>query len=380
MLAGKVTVAHLCTSPDFLRYLGNLLEQLHKDGFRVHVITHDGASLRELQRLNTATTHVAPLARRISVRADVTALLQIIFLLKRLAPDIVHAHTPKAGLLGMCAARIVGARAIYHVHGVRYETARGAMKRLLQLAETASCALSHQVVCVSPSVQNRLISDSIVLRQKTRVLSCGSAQGIDVAKQKSYQNSAIPKEIDGLPDSSRYLFYAGRLAGDKGLLELQLAWNLISETYPEVHLILAGSEDPTDPVPWAVWKNPGRVHLLGQVENTIPLLYRSEIVVLPSHREGLPQLALEAGVAGKPFVGTDVTGTRDVIAHEETGLLGRKGCSRELAENIVRLLNDPREGQRMGRKAQQVIEERFRFDEIYQGLLTLYNQPPGDSP
>src|SRR5208283_5060772 len=97
-------------------------------------------------------------------------------------PRIVHAHTPKGGLLGIIAAFLAGVPVrIYHIHGLPFVTAGGAKRSLLRWTEWISCSLANQVFCVSPSVRKVAIAEGLCKAEKVKVLLKGSINGVDAA-------------------------------------------------------------------------------------------------------------------------------------------------------------------------------------------------------
>ncbi len=175
-------VLQISTSSDFLQFTAPLIRGLSQAGLELHVVCAAGKELEEIGSTVGVTAHAVPMARGIDLAQDAQSLPALIALFHRIQPDIVHAHTPKAGLLGMLAAsttRVPGR--VYQTHGLRYETSVGVRRYLLQSTERISAALAHQVICVSQSVREKALRDRIILASKSCVLGRGSAAGIDVA-------------------------------------------------------------------------------------------------------------------------------------------------------------------------------------------------------
>jgi len=116
----------------------------------------------------------------------------------------------------------------------------------------------------------------------------------------------------------------GRLTRDKGVYGLVQAFEQLKKAYPELHLLLVGAYEEGDPVPrWTRMKiaiEPRILHV-GHVGDASPYYHAMTIVALPSYGEGLPTTVLEAGAAGKPVVGSRVTGMTDAVDDGRTGLL-----------------------------------------------------------
>ena len=143
------------------------LAQMQRWGYDVTLVTSPGADLdavRERERVNVVELEMR---REPSPPADALALARMMRVLRDLKPDIVNASTPKAGLLGMLAARAVGVPIrIYLLRGLRGETAMGATRSILQVTERVATACADEVVAVSGSLRERFIADGCARAEK----------------------------------------------------------------------------------------------------------------------------------------------------------------------------------------------------------------------
>jgi len=170
---------------------------------------------------------------------------------------------------------------------------------------------------------------------------------------------------------------ASRLLWDKGLAEFVAALRQLRLQGRTVHALLAGTPDPGNPatVPEATireWVAEGLVSWLGHVDDMAGLLGSVDVVVLPSHREGLPRTLVEAAACGLPLITTDVPGCREVVSDGVDGLLVPKGDSKALAQAIRRLQENPELARRLGEAAR--LKARSQFDEhiVIQRTLEVY--------
>ena len=239
--------------------------------------------------------HAVEMPRRITPPADLVALWRLFRLLRRIRPHLVHAHTPKAGLLGTIAAWLARVPVrIYHIHGLPHMTAKGPRRWLLQWAERTSCTLSHRVLCVSHSIRAVVVAEGICPSRKIEVLLAGSINGID---SQGRFNPAI--KCEQMTEVARVLRHSagcavigfiGRIVRDKGLVELVEAWKTLREEYPLLHMLVVGPFEPQDPVPSdveCILRGTEGIHLAGQIDDPSALYAMMDIVVLPSYREGL---------------------------------------------------------------------------------------------
>ena len=363
------------------------IQFLESVGFVVHSISapssqSGGADAPQLP------THPVAMQRSISPLADLAALGKIYRLLRRIRPQLVHTHTPKAGLLGMIAARIAGVSVrIYTVNGLVWITSTGFQRRLLMLSERLACALATDVIAVSASLQRIVVEMGICPPQKIRVLGSGGSHGVDPDRfdpvQNSLQRSGV-RDRFGIPEDACIVIFVGRLVRQKGIEELAIAWRQLRNEFLTVHLLLCGEfehRDSISPEILASLRECSRVHFTSAARDEIPAFYAaSDICVLPTWREGLPNVALEAAAMEKPIVATRVTGCVDAIMDGVTGLLVEPRNPESLAIALRRMLNDDEMRVRMGREARRFVTERFSESRMSRRLLEEYQRLLGTAP
>ena len=267
--------------------------------------------------------------RRITPVADVVALSQLVRLFRSLRPDIVHAHTPKGGLLGMIAARLANvAVRIHHIHGLPHVTSAGFKRRLLRTTERVSCHVATRVLCVSRSVREVVIAEGLCDADRIEVLAGGSVNGIDATGRFRPPEGAGDKERArkalGLPAKGLVLGFVGRIVRDKGWGELAEAWHSLRDRYPDLRLLVVGPFEKRDPVSEDVARlirEDPRITYVGVQWNTPPLYAAMDLVVLPTYREGFPVVPLEAAAMALPVVATRIPGCVDAIEDGVTGTL-----------------------------------------------------------
>ena len=144
---------------------------------------------------------------------------------------------------------------------------------------------------------------------------------------------------------------------------------------PDLHLLLVGGFEEGDPLSSRlrdeIWANP-RVHITGFVNDTAAYYSAFDLLVFPSHREGLPNVPLEAAASGRPTAGFAATGTVDAVLNGQTGTLVSVGDVKGLTDAVRRYLLDPQLLARHGKQAQQRVQTEFRREVIWQSLSELY--------
>jgi glycosyltransferase involved in cell wall biosynthesis len=367
-----IAVTHPVTARVFLHgQLGFFARQ----GWEVGLVTSPGPDLDAVREREPAAIFEVPMAREIAPLADLRALAGMRRAIAAFRPDLVAAGTPKAGLLGMLAARRAGVPArLYTVRGLRLETATGARRRLLTAAEWCADGAAHRVVCVSASLRRRYLELGLGSAGKTVVLGAGSSNGVDVERFRPRPagdpEPARLRERLGLPEGVPVIGFVGRFTRDKGIADLVSAFlGAISVRHPEAHLLLVGDFEAGDPVPErvreALTSHP-RVVRAGFVADTAAYYPLIDVLALPSYREGFPNAPLEAAASALPVVGYAATGTVDAVADGETGTLVPVGDSGALGAALLRYLDDPDLARDHGAASRSRVARLFRRELVWE--------------
>jgi len=321
-----------------------------------------------------------PMSRKIAPLQDLISLWRLWRILHALRPAVTNVGTPKAGLLGGLAAWLnrVPCR-VYTLHGVRFETTKGFRRRLLTYAERLSCLFAHRVICVSRSVRQAAISLGLASQERTVVFGSGSCNGVDASHfegtPETMKQAARLRHLLGIPPQAPVLLFVGRLTCDKGIPELIQAFLELSDQFPNLRLVLVGCFEDEDPLPVETRKcleTHPRVNFVGATTDVAIYYAIADVVVLPSHREGLPTVVLEAQAAGKPVVGASATGIVDVIVDGVTGLLFPVGNVPALAEALAKLIDDKALAKKLGRAGQEQVKREFGQEQIWEALYQEY--------
>ena len=353
-------------------------------GIEVHLVASpDGEALVTFAQREGAIAHPIPMTRAITPFADAQALWQLYRLIGALQPDVVQAGTPKAGFLGIVAAfaHRVPVR-IYHMHGIRGLTARGWRRRILMTTEWAACRLSTCVLCVSDSLRQTAIDERLCDPGKLVVLGAGSCNGVDARERfdpARYDAAARARlrESLGIPAGAAVLGFVGRIVREKGIVELAGAWARLSADFPDLYLVIVGPPEKGDPVPANVMdalRADQRVRFVPAVVNPAPYYALMDVVALPTYREGLPNVPLEAAAMRLPVVASRVTGCVDAVLDGETGTLVSPAQAEPLAEAVAAYLRDPELRRRRGDAGRERVLRDFSPDELWRRVSDLYRQ------
>lgn len=378
-----VSVVQITTAPQTIqRFLTPLIVELKKSGVEVTAISSDEGwgTLSKISSVLGVGFRRVTLTRKISPISDAVALFQIVYHLSKLKPDIVHCHTPKAGLIGVLAARLVRTKFVcYTVRGLPFQTQVGVVKFLLQTSERIACGLAHEVICVSESVRSSLLDCGIGNGRKMTVSgSFGSAQGVDSDERFNrslMSDKAIEKKKNELGISEEYcLGFIGRLTPDKGVQDLVDIWRGIGKQGVRLIIIGADNDERNNGVREALKPllEDSRVLFTGVVEDVELYYALLDIVVFPSHREGFPNVILEASAMEVPTIGWDVVGVRDAIEHGSTGTLVPKGDISEMVREIEEFRQNPQRREEYGKAARARVMRHYQPGQRIAEVVGLY--------
>ena len=378
----SVRVVHVVTVPLSLRFISGLLCYLKQRGYAFWVISSPGTHVAEFSAETEVLTFGIPMPRAITPLQDLWAVGAIWGRLRQVRPQIVHAGTPKGGLLGMIAARLAGVPVrIYQMRGLPLLTASGLRRKLLRACEKASCSLAHKVLCNSESLRQAALAEGVCSADKATVIGSGSGQGVDARQRFNPAHSADARRRLraewGLPHDALALGFVGRIVRDKGIVELAGSWRELREEFPTLHLMVAGdfeSQDPLPPECVELLRTDPRIHLLGFVTDTASLYAALDLLVLPTYREGFPNVLLEAGAMELPVVATDIPGCVDATVDGVTGRLVPPRDTAALTAALGAYLRDPALRRTHGLNGRQRVLEHFQQEVVWEGVRSLYRE------
>ena len=340
-------------------------------GFEVHVATRvnkDAAAI-EAERF---IVHPIPFERgKLSPLKTLKTVIALRRVRHTVAPAITHHVALQACLLGMIATLGHRTACVNAFIGMGYSfTANTIKARTLRwLIETVLHFLIDRdgSVALVQNGDDRAALISFGIPKNRIALIQGS--GVDI------------KRFVPLPEPKGPLTFGfvGRLLDDKGIRTVIAAHRLLRARGLEIRLLIAGTPDPANPASITEaeavsWNNEPGIYWLGRVDDIAGLWERAHVAVLPSRREGLPLSLMEAAACGRPMIASDVPGCREIVIHEETGLLFPVDDATALAAAMYKLIGAPQLRSRYGAAARKLVVERFAADLIGSQIVKLYRE------
>lgn len=375
-------IIRITTVPISLKLLLSGQMKFMKDaGWEVIMVSADGKEINEIVKKEGCPHVVIPFTRKITPFHDLVCLWQLYNLIKKEKPDIVHTHTPKAGLLGMLAAKMAGVKTRIHtVAGLPYMVAEKQKKSLLVNIEKLTYSWATQVWPNSPSLKKFIVEEELVGQEKLKVIGFGSSNGIDLEKFNRgilKENHLVAATMRIMPGDNDYIILAvGRLVKDKGIEELVTAF-LESKISDRSKLVLLGSfEQELNPIDEEIVrkiKDHPRIVQIEWTDHVAHYFALADVLVHPSHREGFPNVLLEAGAMQVPIICSDIIGNTDIVTNKKTGLVFpvknkeflkdalefayvKRDFMQELADNLYKEV----EGKYQREKIHQLILEEYK--------------------
>lgn len=316
-----------------------------------------------------------PILRRISPWQDLLTLRALDRLFERRRFAVVHSFAPKAGLLAMHAAR--AARVPVRLHtftGQVWASRTGFMRALLRTADRLTARAATHVLADSASQRDFLVAQGVVPAAKCTVLASGSVSGVDAARFRpdAGLRSVVRSEL-GVPVGAKVLLYLGRLARDKGLVDLAAAFAGLSS---RAVLVLVGHDEDglRDPIRAAAGVARPRVHFVAYTAQPERYLAATDVLCLPSYREGFGTVVIEAAAAGVPAVASRIYGITDAVVDGVTGLLFTPGSVEELRGKLALVLEDEALRVSLGQAARSRALADFAEERVTAALESFYAQ------
>jgi glycosyltransferase involved in cell wall biosynthesis len=313
--------------------------------------------------------------RDIKLLQDLKALLALRLYFKAMQFDAVHTVTPKAGLLGVTAARLGGVKKRFHIFtGQVWHTKKGIFKSFLMFLDRIIVKNATHILVDGESQRQFLIQNKVVGPNNSFVLGKGSISGVDLDRFVSNpeMKEVVRKELGFNHNDVVYMFL-GRMNTDKGVIELAEAFNNLRNNYPNVRLLLVGvdEENLSTMIRHKITHNNAAV-LYGATSTPEKLLQACDIFCLPSHREGFGTSVIEASLLAKPVICSDTYGLMETIIDNKTGLRHKVGDTISLYVQMEKLVNDSQLRDSLGMAGRKYVHENFSARTISEKWLEFY--------
>lgn len=316
------------------------------------------------------------IARKITPGQDFRALFQLLRCFREIRPSVVHSMTPKAGLLAMLTAWMVGVPWRFHTFtGQVWANKRGIGRSLMKGVDRLIAVCASRVFADSASQCRFLEDEGVVRRGGIVVLGQGSVAGVDLARFRldPAARAALRTET-GVADAVPVFLFVGRLVRDKGVFDLVEAFATLNARHGQWELWMVGpDEEGLQASLQAEGERLGaRIRWFGPTPTPERYMAAADVFVLPSYREGFGSVVIEAAACGIPTIAYRIDGVVDAIIENHTGCFVAKGNIEELAQAMERLGSEPEMLSDLGDAARRRAVEDFSSSAVSAAWLAFY--------
>ena len=312
--------------------------------------------------------------RRISLINDIKCLFILAYIFIQHRPNAVHSITPKAGFLAMLASffTLVPFR-IHTFTGQVWATKSGFFRHFLKLIDVFISHLSSVNIIDSHSQKNFLLDEGVIKDSKSIVFGYGSVSGVNLSKfRKSFSKLRNVRQKLNIPLEAFVFIYLGRLCRDKGVLDLAKAFSQISDS--NAYLIYVGNDEEglTQKIKFINKDKLEMVRFAEFTNSPEDYLSASNVLCLPSYREGFGTVIIEAAAMGVPAIASNIYGISDAIISNSTGILHEQKNVQNILICLNVFLNEPLKSKKLGINARKRVIKYFDADLISHYWLNFY--------
>ena len=361
------------------------LRFMASNGFDVKGVSSEGEELKEVRENEGIMMKVINMSRKITPFQDLKSLWEMWNFLRKERPQIVHTHTPKAGIIGMLAARLAGVPYRLHtVAGLPLMEATGIKRKILNFVEKLTYSSATRVYPNSKGLYDFILQNNFTQSNKLKIIANGSSNGIDTAffspdQVSETERVTLREKLNIQPDNFVFVF-VGRIVSDKGINELIKAFSELqaaenNEPAGIKLLLVGGLENDLDPL------NPETLAEINQNKDIISVGFQQDVrsffaiadaLVFPSYREGFPNVVMQAGAMGLPSIVSDINGCNEIIIEGENGLIIPSKNVEKLKEKMLTLAKDKNLYTKLKGNSRRMIENRYEQSVVWNALLEEY--------
>jgi glycosyltransferase involved in cell wall biosynthesis len=351
----------------------SIAKAVRDSGWDVAITTRISNLKEDILKENIKIFKLKQFKRRIqSPLKEFKSLLELLIIYRTFRPNIVHHVALKPVIYGTIAARLAGVDSIVNaLAGLGFLfTSEGKnilffKRAVLLLLRFLFNSRKVQLIIQNTDDLNLMLSHNVV-RKEQIVLIPGS--GVDTQTFKPCP------ELSGLP----VVLLPSRMLWDKGVKEFVQAANLLNSDGRMARFVLVGAPDQENPASITSdlikkWESDGVIEWWGYRSDMTEVYSKSHIVCLPSYREGLPKVLLEAAATCRPIITTNTQGCKDVVCHGVNGFLVPVRNTEALVGALRTLLNNPTLRSSMGMRGRELVKNKFSQEKIVDKTIELYN-------
>lgn len=377
----KPKLVRITTVPQSLKtLLKGQLKFMSNNGFDVIGVSSRGQSLLEIKQQEGVDIFNVEMSRKITPLEDLVALWKLYLFLKHVKPLIVHTHTPKAGTIGMIAAKLAGVQIRLHtVAGLPLLEVNGFKRRVLNIVEKLTYACATRVYPNSHGLFKIIEKSRFCDSDKLKVIANGSSNGINTEyfNPHLFSNDSELKENLGINSKNFVFIFVGRLVGDKGINELVRAFDIFQNNHQNSNLLLVGDYemylDPLKQETLKIIETNEKIISVGFQSDVRPFFAISDCLVFPSYREGFPNVVMQAGAMGLPCIVTNINGCNEIIQDRINGFIIPVKNVKAIVDKMSEIFVDKLIFEKLQKNARGMITTRYEQKIVWEAIKKEYN-------
>ena len=361
------------------------LRFMASNGFDVKGVSSEGEELKEVRENEGIVMEAINMSRKITPFQDLKSLWEMWNFLRKEKPQIVHTHTPKAGIIGMLAARLAGVpHRLHTVAGLPLMEATGIKRKILNFVEKLTYSSATRVYPNSKGLYDFILQNNFTQSNKLKIIANGSSNGINttffsLAQVSEIERVTLREKLNIQPDDFVFVF-VGRIVSDKGINELIKAFSELqtaeNNELTGIKLLLVGGLesdlDPLNPETLAEINQNKDIISAGFQQDVRPFFAISDALAFPSYREGFPNVVMQAGAMGLPSIVSDINGCNEIIVEGKNGLIIPPKNVEKLKEKMLTLAKDKNLYTKLKGNSRRMIENRYEQSVVWNALLEEY--------
>ena len=351
------------------RYLKMLLKYMNKEKFENIVVLSEDYN-KEDYRSFVDTYEIVKMQRAIGIN-DLVAIHTIRKIIKKYQPDIVYAHSSKAGAVTRMADIGLKNKCIYNPHGWAFNMRGSKLKKeIYKLVEKILAAFCSKIICISDAEKQSALRENICKENKLQVIY----NGIDIQAYEERRHGALSSEKLNIPKDAFVVGMVGRLSEQKAPDIFIKAAYLIKQEIKNAYFIMVGSGEMEQEVRAYAEENgmSDCLKITGWVDEPMDYIELFDVACLLSRWEGFGLVLPEYMLAGKPIVASRVDAIPNIIQDEENGLLVDVDDVGGVSESVIRLYMDTKFKQNLVLQGIRDVHSRFDAQRVSEEHCVLF--------
>ncbi len=350
--------------------------------YEVIAVSSEKEYLEAIGKKEGVDTFHLEMTRKITPLQDLIAVGKLYFFLKKQKPFIVHTHTPKAGIVGMLAAKLAGVpNRLHTVAGLPLLESVGLKRKVLDFVERLTYSCATKVYPNSNGLLEIIKENRYCDSNKLKVLANGSSNGINT---NLFSPDSIPESDKlelrkklNISENDFVFIFVGRIVADKGINELISAFDDFSKSNSQAKLILVGPfEEELDPLSektLTIIKNNNSIFSVGYQQEVRAYFSIANTLVFPSYREGFPNVVMQAAAMGLPCIVSNINGCNEIIQEGYNGLIIPVKNKIAILHALQIMCSDVNLYTTLKNNARQSIVTRYEQKVVWEALLNEYS-------